>query len=268
MKRNELDEDVSEKFLFEGASGYGKTWLSMNIAKIYAIAGKKVLYIDPEKGTDKTKKKIFGNLTDEELDRITRIKATNIETYLKYMIGWTETKQAGSQTIEFHHGNDYNLKICDGITTEIEQYKTRLTQKFIKQGYYTIAEKNFPISNPDIFVLPFQFYAKLYDQIKEALVIMLDNDYDIICSMHMLKDTEGQKDLKESIYQKFDTIIHLNKVTLSNGNPKWDGTIIKNRGRESTNTSNKVDDTSALYKYFIGKFGLDSDEVMKRMTYE
>lgn len=268
MKRTDLDEGVSEKFLFEAPSGYGKTWMSMNIAKIYAMAGKKVLYIDPEKGTDKTKKKIFGNLTSEELDKITLIKATNIEIYLKYMNGWTEVRQAGTQEVEFHHGNDYDLKVCDGLTTEIEQYKAKLTQKFIKQGYYSISGVNFPITNPDIFILPFQFYAKLYDQVKEALVTMLDYNYDIICSMHMLKETEGHKYLKESIFQKFDTIIHLNKVTMSNGNPKWDGTIIKNRGRESTNTSNKIDDMNNIFKYFIGKFALDMDEVMKKMTYE
>ncbi|MDD3474398.1 MAG: ATP-binding protein [Candidatus Dojkabacteria bacterium] len=268
MKREELDEDVSEKFLFEGPSGYGKSWLSANIAKIYLIAGKKVLYIDPEKGMDKQKKKIFSNLTDEELDKITLIKATNIDTYLKYMLGWTETKQAGTQTVEFTHGNDYDLKVCDGITTEIEQYKTRLTQKFIKQGYYTIGEKNFSITNKDTFVLPYNFYGKLYDQIKEALVTMLDHNYDIIASMHLLKDTEGQRDLKESIYQKFDTIIKLNKITLSSGNPKWDATILKNRGRESPNSSNYVDDTNKFLKYFIKKFALDYDEVIKRFEYE
>lgn len=268
MKRSELDEDVSEKFLFEGHSGYGKTWLLGNISKIYAIAGKKVLYIDPEKGSDKQKNKIFSSLTDEELEKITVIKATNINTYIKYMLGWTETKQAGSQVVEIGYGNDYDLKVCDGITTEIEQYKTALTNKFIKQGYYTIADKIFNISNKETFVLPFNFYAKLYDQIKEALVTMLDYNYDIIASIHVLKNTTGQKDLQESIYQKFDTIIKLNKVVLPTGNPKWDATIIKNRGKESPNKSNYVDDTNKLLRYFIKKFSLDYEETMKRFEYE
>lgn len=267
MKREELDEDVGEKWLLEGPSGYGKTWLSGNFAKIYAMAGKRVLFIDPEKGSDKQKKKIFSSLTDEELDKITLIKATNIDTYLKYMLGWTETKTAGTQVIEYEVGNDYDLKICDGITTEIEQYKTRLTKKFIKQGYYTIGDKQFPITNKDTFILPFNFYAKLYDQIKEALVMMLDYNYDIIASMHVLKDTEGQRDLKESIYQKFDTIVKLNKITLPTGNPKWDATMIKNRGKESPNSSNYVDNTDKFYKYFIKKFALDYDEVIKKFEY-
>ena len=268
MKRDELDTDINEKFLFEGSSGTGKTWISMNISKLYAIAGKKVLYIDPEKGVSKAKKKVFGNLTDEELDNITIISATNIETYSKYMLGWTETKQAGSQTVEFSHGNDYDVKILDGLTTNIELFKTRLTNKFIKQGFYTVSEKNFPINNPDLFILPFQFYAKMYDSLKNSLNIMLDHSYDIIATLHPLKETEGQKELKESVFQKFDTIIKLNKTVLSSGNPKWTGTILKNRGRESENSSNQLDSISPLYMYFIKKFNLDSEDVMKRMTYE
>lgn len=268
MLRIELDEDINEKVLLEGPSGFGKTWEAMNVCKIYAMAGKKVLYIDPEKGTNKTKKKVFGNLTDEELANITLLKATNIDVYLKYMKGWTETKTAGSQVVEFKHGCDYDLKVCDGLTTEIELYKTQLTQKFIKQGYYTVGDKNFPINNKEIFMLPFQFYGKLYDQIKEALVIMLDHEYDIIATMHMLKDTEGHRDLKESIYQKFDTIIKLNKISMSNGNPKWSGTLLKNRGRESPNTTNQLDDLNKFLMYFVTKFGLDPEETMKRLTYE
>lgn len=268
MKREDLDSDINEKLLFEGSSGTGKTWLSMNIAKIYSIAGKKVLYIDPEKGTNKAKKKIFNNLTDEELDKITVISATNIEIYMKYMLGWRETKQVGSQTVEFNHGNDFDVKICDGLTTNIELFKTKLTQKFVKQGFYTVSEKNFPINNPELFTLPFQFYAKMYDSLKDSLNIMLDYPFDIIASMHPLKETEGQKELRESIFQKFDSILRLNKIVLSTGNPKWTATILKNRGRESPSMSNQLDDTSSLYMYFIKKFDLDSEETLKRLTYE
>ncbi len=268
MKRSELDEDISEKLLFEGSSGHGKTWLSMNIAKIYAIANKKVLYIDPEKGIGKSKKKIFNNLTDDELDLITIINATNIDVYLKYMLGWIEIKQAGTQTVEFKYGLDYDLKVCDGLTTEIELYKTSLTQKFLKQGYYTIGERQFNITNKDVFTLPYNFYGKLYDNIKDALNVMLDHKYDIVATMHHLKDTDSQKELQESIYQKFDSIIKLNKLTSSNGSPKWTATIVKNRGRESPNTSNSIDDTNAILMYFIKKFGMDSDVVMERMKYE
>jgi hypothetical protein len=265
MKREELHKNIKEKFLFDGFSGTGKTNISLKISKIYVINGKKVLIIDPEHGSDRDIEKLFSDLTDAELGRIELVHATNIETYLKYMLGWTEEKHAGTQTVTFPHGIDYDLKVCDGLTTEIELYKTRLTQKFIKQGYYTIAEKQFPISNPDIFVLPFQFYAKLYDQIKEALVVMLDHHYDVIATMHPLKNTDSQKDLEQSIYQKFDSVIKLNKIILPTGTPRWAADIIKNRGRESPYKSNILGGIEPLLEYFIQKFGMDVEETMKRL---
>lgn len=265
MKRSDLQKNIKEKFLFDGFSGTGKTNVSLKITKVYAINGKKVLYIDPEHGTDRDLEKMFGDLTDVELDRIEVVHATNIETYLKYMLGWVEEKHVGSQTVSFNHGIDYDLKVCDGLTTEIELYKTRLTQKFIKQGYYIQGNSQFPISNPDIFMLPFQFYAKLYDQIKEALVIMLDHRYDVIATMHPLKNTDSQKDLEQSIYQKFDSVIKLNKIILPQGTPKWGADIIKNRGRESPDKSNILDGVEPLLTYFIKKFGMDIDETMKRL---
>jgi len=263
MNREDLEKSVKEKILFEGLSGEGKTFMSMIIAKIYAMNNKKVIYIDPDHGTDRSLKTIFGDLTDEQLNNIQMVYATDIETYLKYMIGYTEEKHIGSQKLEIKHGVDCDLKVCDGLTTEIEIYKTRLTQKFINQEYYEIGGTRFSIRDPTTFVLPYQFYAKLYDQIKEALVIMLSHNYDIICTMHPLKDTEAQKSLEQSIYQKFDSVIRLNKTLLPTGKPKWDAKIIKNRGRESPDKSNVMDDVFVLFKYFMKKFNMDVDKTMK-----
>ena len=265
MIRSDLNKNIKEKFLFDGLSGTGKTNISLKIAKIYVLNHKKVLYIDPEHGSDRELEKMFSDLTDEELGRIELVHATNIETYLKYMLGWVEEKHAGTQTVSIFHGVDYNLKVCDGLTTEIELYKTRLTQKFVKQGYYMLGERQFSIPNPDVFVLPFQFYAKLYDQIKEALVIMLDHKYDVVATMHPLKNTDSQKDLEQSIYQKFDSVIKLNKLTLPSGMPQWGANIIKNRGRESPDKSNVLDGVEPLLRYFINKFGMDIEETMKKM---
>lgn len=238
----------------------------MKITKIYVLNNKKVLYIDPEHGSDRELEKMFSDLTDEELGRIELVHATNIETYLKYMLkDGLKKSMAGTQTVAFPHGVDYDLKVCDGITTEIELYKTRLTQRFVKQGYYMLGERQFSIPNPDVFVLPFQFYAKLYDQIKEALVIMLDHKYDVIATMHPLKNTDSQKDLEQSIYQKFDSVIKLNKLVLPSGMPQWGANIIKNRGRESPDKSNVLDGVEPLLIYFIKKFGMDVEETMKKL---
>lgn len=266
MKREDLGRHVKEKFLFEGLSGVGKTNIAIKVVKLYTMNNKKILYIDPEHGTDRDVEKLFTDLKDEELANIELIHATNIETYLKYMTGWIDEKQVGSQTVKFHHGVDYDLKVCDGITTGIELHKTQLTQKFLKQGFYEIKEVRFPISSPDLFVLPWSTYSKLYDSVRESLVTMLDHKYDVICTMHPLKQTEAHQALTQSIYQKFDSVIKLNKMLLSNGTPKWDATIVKNRGRENVNTTNKIDDSNLILNYFIKKFNMDLEETMKRLN--
>ncbi len=265
MRREDLDTDIKEKMLFEGLSGTGKSNISMKIAKIYAMNDKKVIYIDPEAGTDKDKKKIFEDLTNKELENIELIKATNIETYLKYMLGWKEDKSIGSQINIIQHGLNCDLKICDGLTTEIELYKTKLSRKFQSQGYYEIGGKRFDINNKDTWILPYQFYAKLYDQIKEALIEMLDHEYDIIATMHPLKQTEGQQDLQQHIYGKFDSVIRLNKQLLPTGFPRWNGTIVKNRGRESPDKSNTLDSFDPVIIYFIKKFNMNVDETLERL---
>jgi energy-coupling factor transporter ATP-binding protein EcfA2 len=265
MKREDFNKNIKEKMLFEGPSGSGKTNLSLKIAKIYTMNNKKVLYIDPEYGTDRDLEKIFGNLENKELDNIELIHATNIDTYIKYMYGWIEDRSIGTQINKVQCGLNYDLKVCDGLGTEIELYKANLSQKFQKQGYYEIGGKRFDIINKDTFVLPYQFYGKLYDQIKEALVIMLDHKYDIIATLHPLKQTESQQELKQALYQKFDSVIRLNKELLPNGFPQWNCTIVKNRGRESPDKSNSLESVEPLIKWFIKKFNMPVEETLERL---
>lgn len=265
MKREDFNKNVKEKVLFEGPSGAGKTNISLIITKIYAINKKKILYIDPEHGTDRDLEKKFGNLDDKELSHIEVVNATNIDTYIKYMYGWTEDRSVGTQVNTIQLGLDYDLKVCDGLGTEIEIYKAKLSQKFQKQGYYEIGGKRFDIINKETFVLPYQFYGKLYDQLKEALVVMLDHKYDIIATLHPLKQTESQQDLQQSIYQKFDSVIRLNKLLLPNGFPQWNCIIVKNRGREAPDKSNSLDSVDPLIIYFIKKFNMPIEETLDRL---
>lgn len=265
MKRSELDENIKEKLLLEGLTSSGKTLLAMKIAKIYALNGKKVLYIDVEFGTDREKKRVFGDLTDEELSRIDIIHATDIDTLLKYMLGWIEDKSVGSQEVKIQHGIDYDLKVVDDLVSEIDLYKAKLTQRFIRQGRYEIGGKLFTIENKDTFILPFNFYARIYEQITEALVTMLMHNYDLVSTMHPLKDTESQQSLQEKIYMKFDSVVRLQKVLLPNGFPRWSAVIVKNRGREAPDKSNTLDSVEPLIVYFIRKFNMDMEETVKRL---
>lgn len=261
MKRDELRKNIKEKLLFEGPSAVGKTFLSMNIAKLYAMNGKRVCYIDPEAGTDKSLEKVWDNLTDEELDKIELVHATNLQTYLNAMLGYTEKKDDGT---EITHFKDYDLKILDGLTTELEIYKTELTQKFLSQGFYEIGGSKFNIQNQDTFVLPYQYYNKIYDQIRQALVIVLNHSYDIVATMHPLRETNAQQALQQSIYAKMDSVVRLKKEDMG-GFPKWSATIVKNRGREAVDKSNELDSTTPLLMYFIKKFKMDVPETLKRL---
>lgn len=265
MKREDLDTNIKEKLLLEGLTSTGKTLLAMKIAKLYAINNKKVLYVDVEYGTDREKKKVFGDLTDEELSRIELVYATDIDTLLKAMLGYTEEKQIGTQVVKIEHYRDYDLKIVDDLVSEIDLYKAKLTQRFIRQGNYEIGGKLFTVQNKDTFILPFNFYARIYDQITEALVTMIDHKYDICCTMHPLKDTESQQSLQEKIYMKFDSVVRLNKIILPNGFPKWSATIVKNRGREAPDKSNVLDSVEPLLVYFIKKFSMPLDETMDKL---
>lgn len=266
MKREDLNKNVKEKLLLEGNTGVGKTYDALRIVKIYLIAGKKVVYIDPEAGTDRDIIKLFDDLTDEELSRFELINATNIEAYLMGMYGLREEIQIGTnQTVIKTKYIDCDLKVCDGLITEIELYKTKLSRNFIEQGYYEIGGKQFTIKNPDTFVLPYNFFGKLYTQIKEALVVMLDHKYDILCTTHMFKNTDAQKDLAQSIYQKFDSVIRLNKTIDPSGFPDWSGNIIKNRGRESPDKSSILTSIDPLIIYYIKKFDMNIEEVIKRV---
>ncbi len=265
MKRNELDENIKEKLLLEGLTSSGKTLLAMKISKLYAMNGKKVLYVDVEHGSDREKKRLFGDLTDEELSRIDIIHATDIDSLLKYMLGWVEDKSIGSQEVKIHHGIDYDLKVVDDLVSEIDLFKAKLTQRFIRQGRYEIGGKLFTIENKDTFILPFNFYARIYEQITEALVTMLTHDYDLVCTMHPLKDTESQQSLQEKIYMKFDSVVRLQKILLPNGFPRWSAVIVKNRGREAPDKSNTLDNIDPLLVYFIKKFNMDVDSILERL---
>lgn len=265
MKRSDLDTDIKEKLLLEGLSSTGKTLLAMNIAKLYAINNKKTLYIDVEHGTDREKKKVFGDLTDAELGRIEIVHATDIDTLLKAMLGYTEEKQVGSQVIQTEYYRNYDLKIVDDLVSEIDLYKAKLTQRFIKQGHYEIGGTTFKIPSPDTFMLPFSFYARIYDQIKEALVIMLNHSYDLIVTMHPLKETESQQNLQQNIYGKFDSVVRLQKILLPTGFPKWSAMVVKNRGRESPENSNVLDNIEPLLAYFATKFNMPVEETLERL---
>ncbi len=269
MKRDELHKNVREKFLFIGKIATGKSLIALIVTKLYAMNGLKVIYIDPEDGTQREiERGIFDDLTDEQLNNIEIVHANDLDTYLKYVNGWTEEKVFGSQVIKIEHGKDCDLKICDGLIAEMDMCKFQLTQKFIAQKFYTIGDKQFPIKNPDLFMFPYALYGKLYDQLRDIISAMIIHKYDIICTSHPFKETDAQQMLEQSIYGKFDSVIEFNKKLKSNGHPKWDGVVEKNRGREFPDKSNNIESAKPIIAYFIKKFGMPVEETLEKLKFK
>lgn len=268
MKREDLKGNVREKFLYVGRFATGKTYLALIVAKLYAMNGKKVLYIDPEDGTQREiEAGIFNDLTDEELSRIEIVHTNTIEECLKHVNGWEEDLSIGSQINIVKHGNDCDLKIFDGLSAEMEMYKYDMVQDFIKQGFYTIGDTVFKIKNPDLFTLPYQHYNKLYDQLRDVILTLMKHKFDIICTTNPFKESSAQQMLEQFIYGKFDTVVELNKSLQSKGIPKWDGVVEKNRGRERPDKENTIISARPLIVYFIKKFGMPIEETIKKLNF-
>lgn len=265
MQRSDLKGKVREKFLFVGRISTGKTYLILIIAKLYAMNGKKVLIIDPEDGTQREiEAGIFNDLTEEQLALI-QIEHTNtIEDCLKWVNGWEEDSLVGKVT----RGNDYDLKIFDGLSAEMELYKYDMVQDFIKQKKYYIGEKEYKITNPDLFTLPYQHYNKLYDQLKDVILTLMKHKFDIICTTHPFKETTAQQTLEQFIYGKFDTVVELKKTLQLKGIPKWDGVVEKNRGRERPDKENTIESARPLIVYFIKKFGMPVEETIEKLKFK
>jgi hypothetical protein len=269
MLRSDLHKKVREKFLFVGKISAGKTRVSLWITLLYAMNGKKVLYIDPEDGTQRDiDAGIFDILTDEQLANIELVHANNIHDYLKYAKGWEEDLSIGSQKNIIQRGHDYDLKICDGLITEMDMYKFAMIKGFIKEGFYIIGEKQFKISNPNLFTLPYQLYNKLYEQLRDVISTMMEYEYDIICTTHPFKETGAQQMLEQSIYGKFDTVVEFNKNLTDLGHPRWSGVTEKNRGRENPDKENTLASARPLLAYFAKKFNMPVEETLKKLKFK
>jgi hypothetical protein len=81
--------------------------------------------------------------------------------------------------------------------------------------------------------------------------------------MHPLKETESQQNLQQAVYMKFDSVVRLQKILLPTGFPKWSAMVVKNRGRESPENSNVLDNIEPLLAYFIHKFGMSVEDTLE-----
>lgn len=191
VKRSELEAKIKEKILLVADSGYGKTYTAVRVAKLVAENGKKVVYIDPEYGAERE----LELLDDEVLE--------NIE--LKITPRWEMLKTA------IEHNDDCFLKIVDGLAEAFESVKHFLEQRYVARGAYVVGDKPISINDPQVFVLPYVAYPKVYSEVTASCRKLVEQKPHIVCTMHSFGETASQRKLTENVYRKFDTVLELKK---------------------------------------------------------
>uniref|UniRef100_A0A6M3XLL3 Putative ATPase domain containing protein n=1 Tax=viral metagenome TaxID=1070528 RepID=A0A6M3XLL3_9ZZZZ len=237
----ELKKMIKEKTLLIGESATGKTFIASEVAIALAGLGKDIIYIDTEYGCQKEFLRL-STTGDKVLDKVDlRVKVRFDELFDSIL----------------EEGNCF-LKIVDGLDELIRMNKEYLEDKFSQAGFYVMGEKTFDVKDKETFVLPWNFYPKVYGNAIDSIYKMLKHDYHILVTMKSLGETDAKKHVEDVIKAKFDTVIETKKVLRSmegSGGviqtPLWYGTIIKNRGRENE-TSNVV--TKNIHKALIDRF--------------
>jgi|Deesub1362A_J573_1020465.scaffolds.fasta_scaffold01419_17 KaiC/GvpD/RAD55 family RecA-like ATPase len=250
MKIDSIRRQLKYKVLLRGDTGTGKTHCALMVASKCSERGDKVIYIDPEYGTQKEIIALYesGKISDESLANITMVITPRYDGKVEkvddgmYRGGF---RQAYKKVIK----SDADLIVLDSVNEVMELHRRYLEGKFISQGYYVIGEKVFNITDSDTFTLPWQSYNKLYDDLLKVIYDMVDLGYNFICTSHPIGDTKTRERLESSVFRKFDTIIDMG-VEISNNEKRWYGIIRKNRGKDVYARIKEVD--KLLVKMFVG----------------
>lgn len=220
VTKKELRGLIKEKVLLVGNAGTGKTYAAVKVASALSESELKVVFIDPEWGSNK------------ELERLTDSQLENID--LKITPRWELYKDAVLSNDSCY------LKVVDGISEGVNLYRKFLEERFVTQGFYNIGEKTFEIKDPSTFVLPWNFYARIYDSVRDMIYEMLEHDYHILVTMHYIGDSDAKKSLEQDIYRKVDSVLQMER-TSSEGKPAWFSMVRKNRGRDDFGIVNVKD---------------------------
>jgi len=215
VKREELRKLIKEKILLYGDTDTGKTFASAKLAAFLVENNKKVIFIDPEFGSQRE----LDLLSDDILEGI---DLRVVRTYPEFRDACMED-------------SDCFLKVIDGLSEGMELHKRFLEDRFIAQGSYTVKDKTFKIEDIETFSLPWQTYAKLYSDLKGVVYKAIQHKYHFLMTMHPLKTTESRIELTQSIFRKMDTVLELRRDETSEGGVNRYGVIKKNRGVDVSN---------------------------------
>jgi len=212
VKKSELQTKIKEKILLVGDTGVGKTYTSVKVADYVASHGKRVVYIDTERGAGRE----LEMLSDEVLENITYVDAPE----------WNSLEKA------IFRNDSCFLKILDGISEVFVSSKFWLEDRFVLKGKYQVGEKEVEITDRQVFTLPWQSYSKVYDFVRKACHELVKQSPHIIVTTHSFGTTATKEGLERDIYRKFDTILELRRTAKSTPpSLVYDAILKKHRGR-------------------------------------
>lgn len=238
VKREALEQKIKEKVLLIGETGSGKTYTATKVAEWVASHGRQVVFIDPEFGAERE----LELLSDEVLE--------NIE--LKVCPEWGSFKKAvESEDACF-------LKVVDGLSEAFVATKFFLEDRYISHGKYMVGESEIEIKDREVFTLPWQAYAKVYDVIRKVCHTLVKQAPHIIVTMHSFGETKTKEKLETDVFRKFDTILELRRRVATTGTSLvYDGVLKKHRGRPFVAYYVMGDYVEQLKKLFAKRMGVE-----------
>lgn len=242
VKRSELEAKIKEKILLSGNSGSGKTYTAVKIAKLVAETGRKVTFIDPEHGAERE----LELLSDEVLENID----------LKITPRWEMLRSA------IESKDDAFLKILDGLSEVFELCKHFLEQRYISRGKYIAGEKEISITDPQVFVLPWVGYPKVYSEVLASCRKLVEQKPHMVVTMHDFGETDARRRLTENVYRKFDTVLELKVQTATLPVPmaSYMAQCRKHRGKSLAGLALVKDHIKQLEGLFNKRMGIEITE--------
>jgi ABC-type dipeptide/oligopeptide/nickel transport system ATPase component len=247
VKRAELEAKIKEKILLMGDSGTGKTYTAVKVAKLVAESGEKVVFVDPEYGAER------------ELELLSDDVLEDIE--LKITPRWEMLKVA------IEHNDSCFLKVVDGLAEVFESVKHFLEQRYIARGEYIVGDKSISISDPQVFVLPWAGYPKVYSEVLASCRKLVEQKPHIICTTHSFGETPTQRKLTENVYRKFDTVLELKKQSAALPVPSvaYTAQCRKHRGTSLAGLALVKDHIGQLERLFKKRMGIKEESETVRV---
>lgn len=216
MKIDEVRKNVKNKLLLTGKTGTGKTHLSLHVAFMFSREGKKVVYIDPEYGTQKEVDSLYSSEDIEDGD-IENIDLKVTPTWLEYL-----------DAVE---NADCDLLVLE-MSDAMRLHRRYLENKIKDEGGYIIEKNRIPVKDKETFTLPYNFYPKIYNVAVNTMYHLVEQPYHFIVTLTPVKGTEAKEEFMNFIMMKADTVIDLEKGIQGN-QVQYTGTVVKNRGGTS-----------------------------------